>query len=409
MASPIDEWTDGFDNQVSDRTNVLDLAAHYPYSPERWRIFVDGVRQFPSYDAVDQYTHDGDIHLLQPAAGETVVFQSAERPRYVVAYELAATFAFELNQSLSGNDTIKIGLYDGSDGWYFEHNGDHGDVEADLVSERDGSEVYREQDVDIQEPVTAFARLKLQTGWYNITRQEWERSYSENGEQKNPLIDRASYDGGRGPAVGNLPVRFEVTADASTTDLILEAGSAAQVNLGKTVPLQRTKFDGEQDTIDTTDAWVPIRAYRTDPDREIINEQLNDLSIGAFSGNDTVELLLQSFAKENVADANGDALVDSDFETPPEMNAQNNNIETTTAVEQVVNGSGTLQTAVDDVGGFQTGRDILTAGGGNSLASDTATPTEIKRPLYPDDYLVVLGKSAATGDVTYQIQFEQDW
>jgi hypothetical protein len=33
MSNPVPEWSDAFDNQVANRTNVLDLGAHYPYSP----------------------------------------------------------------------------------------------------------------------------------------------------------------------------------------------------------------------------------------------------------------------------------------------------------------------------------------------------------------------------------------
>jgi len=46
---------------------------------------------------------------------------------------------------------------------------------------------------------------------------------------------------------------------------------------------------------------------------------------------------------------------------------------------------------------------------GRANDDGAAIPTNIKRPLYPDDYLVVLGKSESTGDLTYLVQFEQDW
>jgi len=37
LTNETEGWSDAFENQVTARTNVLDLAAHYPYSPERWR------------------------------------------------------------------------------------------------------------------------------------------------------------------------------------------------------------------------------------------------------------------------------------------------------------------------------------------------------------------------------------
>ena len=55
LRDTLTETRDAFGNEVNSRTNVLDLAAHYPYSPERWRVFVDGDRVFPEYGTVPQY------------------------------------------------------------------------------------------------------------------------------------------------------------------------------------------------------------------------------------------------------------------------------------------------------------------------------------------------------------------
>lgn len=406
----LESWDDAFGNQVSARTNVLDIAAHYPYNPERWTLSVDGSRVFPEYGAVSQYNHAGDYHELQPAAGETVTLESAERPRYVVQYELAATWAFAVNQSLASGDSIRVGLYDGSNGWYMEHTGDHpDDSTGDFVLERDGSAVYRREDVDLAKDVLSNRRLKLQTGWYDITRQRWERSYSDSGTQKNDLLISTSADTERGSKTGNLPIHFSVTASGSTSNLVLEAGSAAQVNLGATVGLQRFKVAVHTDNIGTTGSWVPLRAYRIDPAREIINVQLRDVDIGEYSVSENVELLIQSFDTSNVADSGGNALEDSDFSTPPEFNGRNNVLETTANAAQFADSAGTLTTSASDPGGWQLGRGELYSGGGNNISGSTSSPENTKRPIYERDYILVLGKSPSTGDVTYQLEFEQDW
>lgn len=406
----IPEWSDAFGSQVAARTNVLDLASHYPYSPERWRLFVDGARQFPGYNTVAQYTHDTDRHRLSPAGGETVVFESAERPRYVVQYELAATFAFAVNQSLTGNDRIRIGLYDGSDGWYIEHRGDHADGSTgDAVMERDGSEVYRVEGVDLHKPVTAFARLKLQTGWYDITRQRWERSYARDGDQVNPVITEHGAPGERGPQTGNLPLHFEVTADASTTGLDLLAGSAAQVNLGRTTQLTRTKVFEDNYTFATTGSWVPILAIRTDPDRDIINTQLSNVTISEWGGSDDVNLLVQAHDPSKVLDGGGATLDDADYSTPAVLNAQNNIIEISSAVEQAADGTGSPTTSTADPGGYQVGWASQRQSGQGSQSKVTNRSLEAKRSLYGRDTAVVWGYADNAAEVTYEVRTEQDW
>ena len=420
----LDRGRDAFDNDVGNRTNVLDLPAHYPYSPERWRLFVDGARIYPEYETtvndLAQYTHDTDRHALTPNAGETVVLRSAERPRYVVAYELVATFAMAINQELTAGDSWKVGLYDGTDGWYIEQDSTHAPDEADAVMERNGVEQYRREDQPLHIPSTEFGRFRLQTGWYNITRQDWERSYpqtdppaqaknNDKWTQQNQTITTGAMQNGRGPRYGNLPIYFEVTASADTTGLELSAGSAAQVNLGMTHPFLREKVGVFNDDITVTGAWEPLRAFRIDPDRHIVNVQIEDMDIGKYSVTDTVELLLMSADPSKVLDANGDPLVDADYATPPEWSPANNVLETSTAVDQFPDSTGTPQTTLQNPGGWQMGRTELFVGGGNQVTGTTDVTNGAKRPLYGQDVGVVLGRSVNTGTVSYQVQNTQDW
>jgi len=410
MTSPPDEWTDAFENQIGDRTNVLDLAAHYPYNPERWRLFADGSRLFPEYESnindLGQYTHTGDTHDLSPAAGETVTLESAERPRYVVAFELAATWAFAVNQSLTGDDKIQIGAYDGDDGWYLEHRGDHPDDQTgDAVLERNGSEVYRKENVPLHKAVTTFARAKLQTGWYDITRQDWERSHSRRGDQVNERIVKASADDARGSRTGNLPVHFSVTADASTTGLVLEAGSAAQVNLGTTTPLTRTKPPKPpEDTIDAAGTWVPLRAYRVDPDRGIVNSQLKELDLLSYSADDTVTVAIAAFPNSKVSFGGGDS-----WSTPPPLTPASSVIETRGDVSEIVNRSGTSTATTTEPGGFALSSATITPSGEKFKEGATGTTSDQKRNLPRDDIAVALGFSNSTGDVLYPNDWEEDW
>lgn len=408
---------DAFENPINTRTNVLDLAAHYPISPERFTLSVDGSRVFPQYGGVAQYTHDLDRHLLQPAAGETVTLRSAERPRYVVQYELAVTWAFKINQSLQEGDSIQVGAYDGSDGYYLEQTGSHADDQADFVMERQGTEVYRKENQDLIRALTEFSRFKLQTGWYNTTRQVWSQSYpgqnprSNETEsiQFNEVVSTGDMGEKRGPATGNLPIHFEVTASSNTTDLELEAGSAAQVNLGTARQFNRVKKIFNVDSVTVTDEWEPVRAFRIDPDRHIVNVQFSNIAVGKYTASADVELLLMAADPSKVLDANGDPLTDADFGTPEELSAQNNVMQQSAAVEQFPDNTGTPQTSMTDPGGWQLGRSELLNASGNDIASSTSLETNAKRPIYGRDYGVILLKSDTTGDASYVIQTEQDW
>lgn len=405
----IQEWADVFNNQVGTRTNVLDLASHYPFSPERWRLFKNGTRQFVQYNSISEYNHAGDVHELTPSGGDTVVLESAERPRYVVQYELAATWAFRLNQSLQSGDKLIVGLYDGSDGWYMEHNGSHSDTEADFVMERSGTEVYRKEDIDIKKTVKSFARLRLATGWYDVTRQAWERSYTKQGDQRNPRLGKYSADDSKGPVVGNLPLRFEITAAAGTSGLRLDAGSCAQVNLGETTPLRRSKQAVKTVSVGTTGSWVPLFALRIDPGRDITNVQIRDVAIPEFDTSADIEVTVQSCDPSKVQDSNGNTLTDSDYSPPETHSSQGSVVEVSTAVAQFPDSTGTVGTSASDPGGFQVGRASLFTGGGNTVQDNSRLTGGVKRPLYGRDTAVVLANAGGTGDVTVEYRVEQDW
>jgi len=221
---------------VKTVSNESNIAGHYPYSPERWRLFdgdkATGTRLAPEYDDVPEYNHVGDYHELRPSGGQTVVFESAERYRYVVSFETEASFALAINQELQGDDYVRCGFYDGTDGWFLEHNGDHAPDMVDMVLLRDGTEVYRTRTTLESDDLLNNTRLALETAWYDVSRQRWSQSYGEDGEQVNKTIGRESHFDERGSKKGNQHLRFEVQADPDTTGLVLEAGSTALITKG---------------------------------------------------------------------------------------------------------------------------------------------------------------------------------
>lgn len=394
---------------VKNTTNESNLGAHYEYSPERWRLFkgsiASGNRLFPEYGAVPEYNHAGDYHQLIPAAGETIIFETAERYRYIVQYELEATWAWAINQSLNTGDYVRCGYYDGTNGWFLEHNGDHATDEVDLVSLRDGSEQYRVTETVSKGGFQTNTRFGLETAWYDVSRQKWTQSFPKDGEQKNPEIATLSLDDQRGPQTGNLNLRFEVHASETTNNLILEAGSCALVTKGSGVDNVRTKAVFYEDSVDTADVWYPIRAYREVPDREVINNQLITANALSYSSDTNVQMAMLGFDETQVTFTGTDS-----WGTPPIWESENNSLQTRGDVDTIVDVSNTPTSAPADPGGFQIGFSTLIPTTGAQFQKG-ASDAEIgaKRNLPNGDVGVLCVNAGATGTIGHAETWEQDW
>jgi len=403
-------FEDAFGKMIADGTeNNLNLPSHFPYSPEMQRIFVDGSRVFPEYNTVSQYNHQGSFHELSPASGETVVFVSAERPSYLVQFEIKSTFALQTNQSLTTGDFVRCGLFNDTNGWFLEQNGSHSSTEVDLVVLENGSEVVRETNTISKAIEDAFTVFELRTSWYRVGAQKWKQFFTNNGEEKKEEIGRTSIDTIGGPEQGNLPLRYEVKADSSTSGLTLRAGSTSHVTLGSSSANFRTKVGDFEDNIGSTGTWVPIRAFRVDPNRENVNTQLSNLSILSFSDSNVtkVQTLGLAFDETNVTFGGGGS-----WSTPNFWTEENNVIQTRSDLSNIVDSTGTSVTSANNPGGFQLGFDILT-----SLAtsqklekgSSTVENQNVKKTISSRDILVIMGQTDTTGDVGYSLVIEQDW
>lgn len=409
----IQQWEDAFGKQIADNTqNRADLAAHYQYNPQRWRIYKsnnsESNRQFPEYSSVSQYNHTSHHHELKPASGETIILETAERFRYVVQYELKATFALFINKSLpNSDDLVRAGLYDGDDGWFLEHNNSHSDTECDLVVLRGGSEVYRKTRNLSEALTTRQARLSLETAWYDVTRQRWAQSYSSGGNQENKTIGEVSADDALGPTIGNQPLRFEVQADSSTSDLVLSAGSCALTVLGNgggNIRVKSTRFKDANGS-GNADTYAPVRAFRLKPGREHVNIQLSKLKVLSTTAGVTVDVLFKSFSSSNVS-FSGDS-----WSVPDEWQAENCPIQTRTNINNIVNRSGTSKSTTDTPGGTETGFATLSPTTGSDFSEGATSGGRTQKTNIPErDIAVILLKiGAASKDVNYLTAFELDF
>lgn len=398
---------DAFGKRISDGTrNNLDVASQYLFSPERLRLFLNDTRQFVQYDTIDKFTDTADTWTLQPAGGDTMHLETAESGTYVVNYVMQVSASFQVNQSLQSGDVIKIGPYNGSDGWYFEQRGsDHTDTQGDIVEERGGVRNVLAEDVELGAPVTDWQRFETRYNWYGVGNQEWRQTYTEDGEQFNDRFAETSNDGDRGPSTGNLNIWQEVTADADTTGLELQCGSMGYITLGDPTSLNRTKPQyREDDVAGTNDTWEPVLAIRIDPDNADVNMQFNDLAVINYTANATIELVAASFDDDNT-DATG-------FTIPEYHHDNNSALESTTNVSQVARDDGTVKTleAGEKFGGWTIAASVDVDGGNASGTAATSNQArQEKKAVLRSDHIVLLARTDTAGTLSYVWDINQNW
>jgi len=432
LTEGFEQSSEAFGKSVRLNTqNKADLASHYAYTPERYRVYVDGVRQLIQYDGEPtQFTNNADSFSLEPqTSGEVVTLKTAERYRYVVQFVLEWSIAFQINQELQSGDVWAIGYGDpdlengaddtpgpNADGWFVYQNKSNAVDKATLAEYRNGTEVAATT-VSFSELPLTWGRLAGDTNWYNVGETSLTETYVEksngNTEQRNDKVATVGVDQGKGPELANHRFTASVKAGSGAGSLELETGSIGVRIFGDVSTILRTKtFDFELEYTGTTGEFEPLLAIRVDPDRSEVTSQLRVLEAVAFGGDSNLVMIANNFDSENVLDTNGDPLTDADFSAPVELNELNSVTETSTAVEQVPDGSGTAQTSMVNPGGYQVGYASLTTADaqGNTVSQASTSNARTQKRIIPDgDIAVVMLRSGATGTVEGNIQFDQDW
>lgn len=404
------EFADAFGSQVTKgTTNKADIAGHYPYSPERFRFFVNGNRQFIQYNSVSQYNDIVDGHELSPAQGETATLTTTERFRYVVGYVSEPSMALQFSRSLESGDKAVIGYGDpdlnndmaSADGWFFIYTPDLADDEVTVAEYRNGTELDSET-VSLEKSLTIWKRLAIRFNWYNVGEAKYIETYTENGDQINAEQGKTSVDNGKGPEVGNHPVTFSVQRGASSSALTLESGSVGVQVLGDVEGLVRPKVARFVSDIGTADTFVPVGAIRVDPNREIVNAQIDVLQPVDFSSDTDIELIGVA-VDPSKTDASG-------FDTPAEHNETNSVIEQTTTITEFPDSTGSVVTSASDPGGYQIGYGSRYTSGQGSGSKERSSSRTQKRQLSDRDIIVILARADDTlTSLTVEYRTGQDW
>jgi hypothetical protein len=427
MSSPND-WEDAFGNQLSRTTqNNADLAAHYRYSPERYRLYRNGARELLQYENIGAYAHfddqrigDEDVFVLQPDAGDVLLFKTAERFRYTVNFVSEVSGSLAINQELSGDDRVTVGLDtspggDLSDGYFLEHTGDHGPEEVDVYGKRQGSVVGEKQTIDVIRALTTFQRLVLDYNWYNVGESSWGETWTNgrNGQINRDIAttsaeptDAGTGLGGRGPISGNGHVVIEVEADASTSDLEVHAGSLSFITLGDVDSVVRTKgSEAGPFSPSQTGGWEALFAVRVAPDDENVSVELQniDLTAGAAS------VVALAFDPQKVRDDTGSQLTDADFETPDSQSAANSAVEVSTSVDQFPDANGTVTDVATNPGGYQIGYGQTRGSGVGSSADTRSGDIRAKHGILDGDICVFVANPSDLSDIYAHWVARQAW
>ncbi len=401
-------FEEAFGKLIADTTySELDVPSHYDFSPERLRLFVNGNRAFVQYEEnISQFSDASDSYDLVPESGDFVGIETVRAATYQVGYVIQTSISFGLSQSLKSGDVIRWGPFrDGEDGWFYEQRGaDHTDKQVDIKQLRDGTETTLKSEVSLPRSTTNFLRYVCRWNWYNVGNQEWFQTYTEDGEQINEPLTETSFDSGRGPANANLPIRFDVQASNTTSNLKCNVGSFSHILLGNTELLSRQKAEEKVITVpEEVDTWHPIYAVRIQPGSNP-NVSLAKLSVLNYSNDARIQVLAIS-----VHASKTDA---SDFSTPELQSSQNSIIQVTENVSTIPNSSGTEvdPNLTTEPGGFQVGYSSLAPVGNNFQQGASSSEFNVKRPIYDSDVIVFCARtSVGTGELIFSYNTDQLW
>ena len=434
----IEEYEDAFGNHLVRTTNNdADLAAHYRFSPERYRFYRNDERELLLYeieqnDDLSSYPYlsdarpgEEDAFILQPDPGDTLTFKTAERFRYTVGFVQELGAAFALSQRLTNpNDRFEMGLSTGkntesfSDGYFFRHTSEHDFNQGDFFERRNGNIIGDVETVSLKKAMDYFRRVALEYNWYNVGEEDWTETYTtakdgqlniQSAVTTTEEDDENAGFGGRGPISGNGHIAVQVEADPATTDLEVYVGSFSILTEGATRDILRGKgFEKVGYEPTQSGSWEAMYAIRADPNRPNVAMELRGLEITQGSA----KVLVVACDPSNVLAADGNPLSDDDFYTPEEQSKANSVLEVTDlgVVEEWPNESGVLGSVHDNPGGYQTmfSTSRTTSLQGNQSATRTGSSRE-KHGIWDGDLGVVVAKPQSTDTISTLLPGEQDW
>lgn len=417
-------YEDNFGKLIADgTTNEADLAAHHPFTPERYRLYKNGTRQFPHYDTITGFSDSVDSYDVTGQPGDTWTVKTAEQYNYKVGYVIAPSFAVEASRTLSGDDIVVIGYGDADlnnvtgtdlstgngDGWFLKFDGGMDEEEGEFIIMRNG-EVKRSKTVTFNRPIDQLRRFAFPLDWYNVGTAVLIETFAKEvsgarDEQLNKFISEIGIDGDRGPETANKNIEVAFRADGSA--LTVNVGSFALISKGGNLsPINRSKPDGLDSTLSTTGTWVPVYAFRKKDAFSTVATQLADLELTYFEKAEVIDLLAVA-----VDSTKTDAGESSGWNAPDFQHAYNTAVEVTEDVTQIPDVDGNqedIASTGDKPGGHTIGHAQITPDKGSAVGGKQVE-IEQKRGLNNRDIGVFLVKSSTTGRFVFHYRTNQNF
>lgn len=441
MLEALSSYTDNFDRQIAqDLSDILIVDGEKEFTPERMRYYKDGTRRFLQYGDDGNYSETASGHLLEPASGQTLILETAERAFYPVGNDLWPSMSRRLTQPPQTGDavgggygTIDIGNFDpanvsysgtAADGFFWFHTADTGLSEVLLVLAQGGT-VVDSRTVSLSKAADILTIIEQRLNYYDVGPSVFRETYTNVADhpldpQRNEVIGAVANDDGKGPEVGSHRTTLAVHQDAANSGLGVELGSVGVRTPGPSEPNFKTKtHQMELDNSNTTDGtWQVVGAIRGDPSRSTVKLRIPTIEIVATPGSSTNEtrVIITAVDPANT-DAGSMFPADHADAVPPEHSAKNSIVQAVTDNTIVgpdagdantdASGAATANT-MTDVGGYQLAYDDITSEGSGSKTSVFQGGLVGNREIHDTDLALILVDADTAGTVKIDVVTDQN-
>lgn len=296
-----DARTEFNDLTVVDRTNQVDLSSEYPLS-ERNDIFTTGVSHIAA---------DSKYRIRANASTESL--ETVERLRYIPGYMAEAGIALQIPEAPTGDQEVRWGYWDGSDGAYFGWDSTDLFIETQRGGTRQGK-VYKEDwsgsthdgfEQNLKDGVVTRLILALYD-YGHVRFQMFQRN--KDREISSTNLHRESPLGNTTLSKQNLPIRVEVD-NPDTTDFDVFVGGRQMTIRGQFDPTARLNGEFRTDVSLSGTTWVPIMSLRKKAAFDNIGAGFFDVDVIA-----TEDVFLQ-------IRSDAGSTTDTDYQTPSNTDA----------------------------------------------------------------------------------------
>lgn len=403
------ESIDAFGQLVTKGTrNAIDLPAFYDFSEERYRFIENGTRVPDPDTNSTRFSDQDEQFLIEPQAGDTLQFKTAEAPRYVVGSDAAVSWSFKFVSGLvDATDTFTLFL---GDAFEIEYRGDGaGEIRSLKDGVAQGSKPFTPPN-GLDSP----SRPEITFNWYAVGRVELTIDYTQDNSQKttSPVKVTADDDWLSGDPTG--PMGFEI--DATNGGIQLEAGSMAYIPQTDTPPTGRPKphvfGSAELNQIAAT-GYTVVGALRIDPERDNVFTTVTAVDVTAEQSVD-VDLFLKAVPADSTdadfIDVRGDGS-NAGPAYPRSNSPQNSVIQWTPEVSTFPSRTYAIDGS-EVPNGRSVGASTESAAGVGTGVQKTGRGFRRKRPVYPDDVVLMIGHTPdadTAANVDVFIETDQDW